>query len=113
MGADGPGLARAWLRLTPARSGVRIVRGTVLKLPIDEDEPRNALPNAERREDGYEHPSSKLEDVFAAMRMTLTEARTGRRRSMDILSAERSVSEPSVPCPATGGLAGGGPARLQ
>ncbi len=85
----------------------------LLELPIDEEEPRNALLNVERREEGYEHASSKLKDVFDAMGLALTEARTGPQRSMDVLSAKRTVDDPSVPRPATGGLAGGGPASLR
>ncbi len=47
------------------------------------------------------------------MGLALTEARTGPQRSMDVLSAEREVGDPSVPSPATGGLAGGGPVGLR
>jgi hypothetical protein len=49
----------------------------LLELPIDEDEPRNALLYVERREDGYEHASTKLKDMFDAMGLALTEARRG------------------------------------
>ncbi len=81
----------------------------LLELPIDEEEePRNALLNVERREEGYEHASSKLKDVFDAMGLALTEARTGPQRSMDVLSADREERvDPSMPNPAAGGLAGG------
>lgn len=47
------------------------------------------------------------------MGLALTEARKGPQRSMDVLSAERTVDDPSIPTPATGGLAGAGPASLR
>lgn len=85
----------------------------LLELPIDEEEPRNALLNVERREEGYEPASSKLKDVFDAMGLALTEARKGPQKSMDVLSADREERvDPSVPRPETGGLAGGGPVGL-
>lgn len=85
----------------------------LLELPIDEEESRNAQLNVQRREEGYEHASSKLKDVFDAMGLALTEARTGSQRSMDVLSAERTVDDPSVPRLATGRLTGGGPVGLR
>jgi hypothetical protein len=49
----------------PRRGGKRLTAGSAtVARPIDEDEPRNTLPNIERREEADEHASSKLEDVF-------------------------------------------------
>ena len=71
-----------------------------LAWPIDADEPRSALPNVERREDGHEHASSKLEDVFDATGLVLTQARKGPRRSTDVPSADRDERvAPSIPTP--------------
>jgi len=79
----------------------------LLELPIDEEEPRNALLNVERRDDGYEHASSKLKDVFDAMGLALTEARKGPQRSTDVLSADREEQvDPSIPTPEGSGFAG-------
>jgi len=57
--------ARTPTRGQAANGGVHAGSATVA-WPVDEDEPRNALPNVERREEAYEHASSKLEDVFDA-----------------------------------------------
>lgn len=46
------------------------------------------------------------------MGLALTEARKGPQRSMDVLTADRHVDDPSIPTSATGGLAGGSPVVL-
>jgi len=67
-----------------------------------------------RREEGYEHARSKLEDVFDAMGLALTEARTGPQRSMDVLSADwEERVDPSLPDAPTGGLGTGRPTNLR
>jgi hypothetical protein len=69
--------------------------------------PCNALLNVDRPEDGCEHASSKLKDVFDAMGLALTEARTDPVWSMDVLSAAWDEGvDPSVPTPEGSGSEG-------
>ncbi|PSG97589.1 hypothetical protein BRD56_04395 [Thermoplasmatales archaeon SW_10_69_26] len=73
----------------PRRGRRRLTTGSAkLARPIDEDEP-HAVAHVERREDGHGHAASKLEDVFDAKGLALTQARKGPTRSMDLLSADR------------------------
>jgi hypothetical protein len=96
-----------------ADGGVHAGSATVA-WPVDEDEPRNTLPNVERRRaEAYEHASSKLKDVFDAMGLALIQARNGPQPSMDVLTADRSPPDPSVPDAPTGGLGAGRPASLR
>lgn len=61
-----------------------------VELPIEPDEVRRAFLNVQTSEDGYEHASRKLKDLFDAMALAMSEVRDGGGgRSMGILAARQ------------------------
>lgn len=75
-------------RFTP-QSRDFLVEKELVTLPIEPDLVRRAFLNVQPGEDGYEHASRELKDVFDAVGMALSEVRSGKgARSVELLTAQ-------------------------